>query len=186
MISDGYRDGHPSGSPATTPAAKRRVRIVPTREKAVTDDPAVFESGARLAENGWIGDAGAFVTDDTDRALLIRHEDSPDTWGVPGGGHEPGETMEETARREVQEETSIHVRIDDVAYARRKTIVHEADSERRLFMLTVVFDASPIRAGVPDIGDDEVLDARWFEEPPDNVYRFHEERIERWASSRGE
>lgn len=50
-------------------------------------------------------------------------------------------------------------------------------------MLTVVFDASPIRAGVPDIGDDEVLDARWFEEPPDIVNRFREDRIERWASS---
>jgi ADP-ribose pyrophosphatase YjhB (NUDIX family) len=155
----------------------------PIREKTVTNDPDFFESGVRLAENGWIGDAGAFVTDERDRALLIRHEASPDTWGVPGGGHEPGETMEETARREVHEETNIQVHIDDVAYARRKTIVHEADPDRRLFMLTVVFDATPTRAGVPDIGDDEVLDARWFEEPPDGIDRFHEDRIERWASS---
>lgn len=71
-------------------------------DETVENDPAFFEQGKQLAEEGWIGDAGAWVTDDENRVLLIRHADEPDEWGIPGGGHEPGETMEETARREVR------------------------------------------------------------------------------------
>lgn len=41
---------------------------------------------------------------DGDKVLLIRHSYIPG-WGFPGGGVEPGETAEESALREVVEET---------------------------------------------------------------------------------
>jgi 8-oxo-dGTP pyrophosphatase MutT (NUDIX family) len=41
---------------------------------------------------------------DGDKVLLIRHTYVPG-WGFPGGGVEPGETAEESALREVVEET---------------------------------------------------------------------------------
>ena len=40
--------------------------------------------------------------------LLVRHAD--DTWGVPGGFMELGESVEETAMREVQEEIGIEMK----------------------------------------------------------------------------
>ncbi len=46
------------------------------------------------------------VLNDRDELLMIRRSDCGD-WGLPGGLMEPGETTEQTARRELFEETSL-------------------------------------------------------------------------------
>jgi ADP-ribose pyrophosphatase YjhB (NUDIX family) len=50
--------------------------------------------------------AGALIIDGQNRVLLQRRCDN-DCWGIPGGAVELGETIEETARREVREETGL-------------------------------------------------------------------------------
>ena len=152
----------------------------PVIEETVTNDPEFFEHGVTLAKSGWIGDAGAWVTDEDDRVLMIRHEDDPGRWGVPGGGHEPGETLGETARREVREETGVECSITDVLRARRKIVVLETDPDRRFQMLTAWFEADYDRGKI-DSSDNEVLEARWFDEPPDRVHDVIEMKVERWA-----
>lgn len=52
--------------------------------------------------------AGAIIQDRKGRILLQRRSDYGD-WGLPGGGMEPGETVEATMRREVLEETGLEV-----------------------------------------------------------------------------
>jgi DNA polymerase len=54
--------------------------------------------------------AGCAVVDAEGRVLLIRRADER-LWGLPKGTVEPGETLEETAVREVREETGLLVRI---------------------------------------------------------------------------
>lgn len=56
----------------------------------------------------WPG-AGIIVEDGTGRILLMRRADNG-AWGIPGGMMEPGESLEDTARREVREETGLEVR----------------------------------------------------------------------------
>lgn len=153
----------------------------PIHEETVTNEPDFFERGREMAREGWIGDAGAWVTDSDDRALLIRHEGSSDHWGTPGGGHEPGEAMEETALREVREETGIECSITGILFARRKTIVLESDPDQRLYMLTVEFEAD-YETGEITIGDEDILEAQWFAEPPKAVHGFIEEKVEEWNS----
>ena len=151
-------------------------------EETVTNDPEFFEHGRELAERGWVGDAGAWVTDDRGRVLLIRHVDAPDRWGTPGGGHEPGETLDATARREVREETGVACSLTDVYWARRRTVVHEERPDERFHMLTVGFEADS-EGGELAVGDDEVVEANWFSDPPDRVHDFLADKVERWRRS---
>ncbi|MCD2193584.1 NUDIX domain-containing protein [Actinomycetospora endophytica] len=51
-----------------------------------------------------------FVLDEDERLLMIRRTDN-DLYGLPGGRHELGETMTETAIRETKEETGIAVEV---------------------------------------------------------------------------
>ena len=160
---------------------QERYGSFPIDEETVENNPDYFKHGKEMAEEGWIGDAGAWVTDDANRVLLIRHKGSPNEWGVPGGGHEPGETMEETARREVREETGAECTITDVNYARRKTIVLSPNHDERYYMLTVIFDAK-YDGGSISISDEEVVEAKWFSESPENVLDFVEKHVSTWGS----
>lgn len=151
-------------------------------EETVENDPAFFEQGRELAETGWRGDAGAWITDDEQRVLLIRHADAPNRWGIPGGGHIPGESHAETARREVREETGIECTLTDVFRVRRKEILLETDHSQRLSMLTVNFEGTTEERAI-EINDDEILEARWFSTPPeDGVAAFLESKINEWTN----
>lgn len=50
--------------------------------------------------------AGAIIRDNQGRILLQKRSDYGN-WGLPGGGMEPGETIEATMKREVFEETGL-------------------------------------------------------------------------------
>jgi len=52
--------------------------------------------------------AAVIIQDEEDRVLLQRRSDTGE-WGIPGGFMEPGERVEDTARREVREETGLLV-----------------------------------------------------------------------------
>lgn len=140
-------------------------------QAAVENDQDYFAHGLEMARDGWRGDAGALVQDERDRVLLIRHAGSPAQWSHPGGEHEPGETMEETALREVREETGIECKLVDVIQARRKTIALDVDPGQRFQMLTVIFDAV-YRDGSIEISDEEVLEAAWHQTVPEHTTEF--------------
>ncbi|MEK8127732.1 NUDIX domain-containing protein [Paenibacillus filicis] len=58
---------------------------------------------------------GAIIKDSQGRILLQKRSDYGD-WGLPGGGMEPGESIEETMVREVKEETGLDL-VDYELYA---------------------------------------------------------------------
>lgn len=140
----------------------------PVDRETSTDPPERFEETVERSREGWRGDAGLLATDPENRYLLIRHKGAPDVWGVPGGGHEPGETMCETARREFREESGLECTIDGVIRARVRRIEHETDPDRAVYMLTVWFHGET-PGGDTSVDDEEVLELARFDDPPDNT-----------------
>lgn len=53
--------------------------------------------------------AAILVLDEQDRLLMMKRSDSG-TWGIPGGATEPGEVVEEAAKRETLEEVNLEIR----------------------------------------------------------------------------
>ncbi|WP_115420637.1 NUDIX domain-containing protein [Ensifer sp. M14] len=97
--------------------------------------------------------------------LLVRRANPPsaDMYAFPGGRAEPGETPEETALRELQEETGIHA---------RNPVLFETydlpgkESEGRHFFLSV-FRAQADAAAVA-VASDDAADLGWF--TPDEIF----------------
>ena len=153
---------------------RERFGAFPVVDVTRLNEPGFFEDGVEMFERGQRGAAGARVTDDDGCVLLLRDGRDPETWVLPGGGHEPGETFPETARREVREETGVDCEITGVWRAVRKRFVRRDDPQRRGYLLEVFFVADAVggAAGVdPERLDDgeKVLDVRWFEDVPTDV-----------------
>jgi len=60
-----------------------------------------------------LNSAGAIILD-SGSGVLLQYRNDTMNWGLPGGYMEPGETFEETIRRELKEEMGIHP--DNLAY----------------------------------------------------------------------
>ncbi len=96
--------------------------------------------------------------------LLARRAGPPGTpaaglWSLPGGRVEPGETLEEAARRELREEVGVEAEMAGVA-ATREIIRH--DGENRLIAhFVVVAHAARWRAGEPHPSA-EATEVGWF------------------------
>ena len=77
--------------------------------------------------------------------LMVRHvHDDRDYWTFPGGGIEEGETVLEAAKREVLEETGIHVDPIDLIHS----FISDGNESHCVLMTT------PQELEVPSLGND--------------------------------
>lgn len=146
----------------------------PFRTETVENDPGFFDHGRELFERGGRGGAGVRAMDEAERVLCVREARDPERWVLPAGGHEPGEDVRETARRETREETGVSVELTGVWAAKRRRYVRRDDPEARGYLLAVFFEARPTGGRPdPDPADwedgEEILEAAWID--PTNVER---------------
>ena len=98
--------------------------------------------------------AGGVVVRDDGRIAVI-HRPRYDDWSLPKGKLDPGESFEDAARREVEEETGVRARIvgelDPARYVDNKG----RDKLVRWYRMDVV-DAGPFAAGA------EIDELRWL------------------------
>lgn len=82
--------------------------------------------------NRVVPSASAIVINDNDEILLLKRRDNS-LWTIPGGGHEAGETIEDTAVREVREETGLEVTIIGLVgvYTNPAHVIAYSDGEVR-------------------------------------------------------
>lgn len=103
--------------------------------------------------------AGALFLDAEGRVLLV-HPTYKDTWDIPGGYVERGESPAAACRREVLEELGVDrspVRLAAVDWA-----PHEREGDKLLFL----FDCGPLLVDGEDVAPDgvELDDMRWVSE----------------------
>ena len=84
---------------------KKVARMVPPKRARVRSAPV--RAGKPTAS---LVSSGAVVARADGRILLLRREDEG-AWGLPKGTVEPGESLEQTALREVSEETGLRVKL---------------------------------------------------------------------------
>ncbi|RKJ39158.1 NUDIX domain-containing protein [Acutalibacter sp. 1XD8-33] len=91
---------------------------------------------------------------DFPRVLVIRHQNGGH-WAFPKGHVEKGESEEETALREIREETGLKVKMDT---GFRQTVTF---SPKPQVMKDVVYFGAKPTGGTLKRQEEEVLEARW-------------------------
>ncbi|MFF0725172.1 NUDIX domain-containing protein [Streptomyces sp. NPDC004134] len=111
--------------------------------------------------NSVVPSVTAIVRDDSGRLLLI-HKTDNDLWAVPGGGHDIGERIADTAVREVKEETGIDVEVDSIVglYTDPEHVLAYDDGEVRQ-QFSICFRARPVGGSLRT--SSESKEVRWVD-----------------------
>ena len=125
--------------------------------------------------------AAVFVLHDG-KVLLTRRSDNGN-WTMPGGAHDPGESLSTTAVRETAEETGVKIRLTGLAgiYSDPRHIVHYTSDDEVRQEFTVVYRAAYV-SGDPATSA-ETTHVEWI--PVEDVLQLPMDRSQRqrleWA-----
>ncbi|MGW4714802.1 NUDIX hydrolase [Nocardia sp. NPDC004260] len=92
--------------------------------------------------------AGAFVRRGETVLLICRSDNG--NWSMPGGAHDPGESLSHTAIRETLEETGVEVRLTGLVgvFTDPHHVIHYTSNDEVRQEFTIVYRAEPL-AGQP-------------------------------------
>ena len=104
--------------------------------------------------------------------ILIKRKNPPAGWAIPGGFVDYGETLEEAAIREMQEETSL-----DINLVRQFHTYSNPDRDPRHHTVSTIFIATA--RGIPEAADD-AIDIGIFTKDtlPENIAFDHRQILE--------
>lgn len=146
-----------------------------------------YNDPAAPRPNRLIPAASAVVADGDGRILLARRRDN-ELWTIPGGAMEPGESISQTAVREVKEETGIDVEVVSLIgiYSNPNHVVEYSDGEVRQ-QFSVCFACLPV--GGEPAPSDETSDVGFFRRDALDRMEIHPStrlRIEHYLARRVE
>ena len=127
--------------------------------------------------------AGGIIYNEQNDILLQKRGDRNE-WGFPGGAMELGESIEETAKREIFEETGLVVKVEHLIGVYSKYIVEYPNGDNAQ-SITYCFQCKPIGGELKTDGI-ETLDLRFFtmNQIPPLFTKSHEDALEDWLSKR--
>lgn len=122
--------------------------------------------------NSVVPSVTAVVRDEAGRVLLIHKVDN-DLWALPGGGHDIGETIADTAVREVREETGLEVEIVRLVgtYTNPRHVMSYSDGEVRQ-QFSLCYEAKLLGGKAREDGI-ETKAVRWVEPTAITALQMH-------------
>lgn len=108
------------------------------------------------------------------KEILMQLRSDFKQWGFPGGGLELGESLEETAKRELEEETGLildTLKLIDVVSG--EETYREYPNGDKVYDITAIYEVTKYHGNLK-INDDESLDFGWFSlnSEPNNMPEF--------------
>lgn len=164
-------------------------------DETVTVDPEAFPRELSMARDGYDGSSYVWIVRSQeqapslsesmaekadpaeDRVLMILGRGGHE-WGIPGGGREGDETLEDGALREVDEEVGVDCTITDlygVRYERRTSPEHD----ETLHTLRAVFEGE-YESGQIQMQPGEVAGAAWLARRPRRVHPLARPIADEW------
>jgi mutator protein MutT len=125
----------------------------------------------RLSHPRFAVTAGAVITDNRGRVLLLKHRFRPGTgWGIPGGFMQEGEQAEEALRRELREEVGLEVEKVELFTTRAFKVPRQVEI---VFLARAIGDTNELNF--------EIQKAAWFslDELPKELSRDQAQLIKR-------
>ncbi len=116
---------------------------------------------------------GSVVLIFNDNSELLLQQRRDGSWGLPGGIMELGESLEETARREVKEETGLDIgELGLLDVFSGKDFYLKVSNGDELYSVTAVFVAKEVKGNI-EIDKQESIDVQYFnvKELPDDLTR---------------
>lgn len=123
--------------------------------------------------------ARALIVHDGKILLIERFRPGMHYFSAPGGGVEPGETLIQAVKREVYEETSLHVDVEREVY-----VWHQGPHEHHFFICTYKGGEPKLHSASEEAsnGPDNIHSPRWvdFEELSRHSFGYWEPLKERF------
>ncbi|SFL11359.1 ADP-ribose pyrophosphatase YjhB, NUDIX family [Paenibacillus sp. 1_12] len=115
--------------------------------------------------------AAAVIRDSEGRILLVKHSYGKNNWELPGGKSEKNESAQETAKREVREETGLEVTVEQLT-----GIYYDPDYDMHHF----VFISNNDRNQEPQPSSPEILECKYYsiDDLPKPISDFTYKRIQ--------
>ncbi len=113
--------------------------------------------------------AGILVVDEHRRLLLMKRSDNG-CWGMPGGSLEPGEVVEDAAKRETFEETGLEIcEMSHFGVFSGPELFYKYPNGDEVYNVSIVYLSNNWRGDVKI--NDEHTDWRWFDayQIPENI-----------------
>ncbi|GAE31332.1 NUDIX hydrolase [Halalkalibacter hemicellulosilyticus] len=131
--------------------------------------------------------AASIIVIDDDERVLLQHRTDTNTWGLPGGFMELGESVEEAARRELKEETGLTLHeMELFAVFSGEEFYFQYPNGDEVYNVIVSFVAKEVSGTI--LIDHESHDVRYFsfDALPEQMIPTTRKMIERYQREQGD